>query len=54
MITGTELLNDLEAAKRKAELIEVVYPGNEIWPEVNYKLNEIIKLIKTDKLLYSW
>lgn len=54
MITGTELLSDLEAAKKKAEFVEVVYPGNEIWPDVNYKLNEIIKLIKTDKLLYSW
>ena len=54
MITGTELLSDLQEVKKKAEFVEVVYPGNEIWPEVNYKLNEIIKLIKTDKLLYSW
>jgi hypothetical protein len=54
MITGNELLKDLEEAKNKAELVEVVYPGNEIWPEVNYKLNEIIKLIKQDKRLYSW
>ena len=54
MITGTELLNDLQEVKKKAEFVEVVYPGNEIWSDVNYKLNEIIKLIKTDKLLYSW
>lgn len=54
MITGTELLNDLEAAKKKAELIEVVYPGNEIWPDVNYKLGEIIKIIKSDKKMYKW
>ena len=54
MITGTELLNDLEAAKKKAELIEVIYPGNEIWPDVNYKLGEIIKIIKSDKKMYKW
>lgn len=54
MINGTELLSDLQEVKKKAELVEVVYPGNEIWSDVNYKLDEIIKLIKNDKLLYSW
>ena len=54
MITGNELLNDLKEIKKKAEFVEVVYPGNEIWPDVNYKINEIIKLIETDKLIYSW
>ena len=54
MITGSELLNDLQEVKKKAELVEIIYPGNEIWPEVNYKLNEIINLIKKDKMLYSW
>ena len=54
MITGNELLKDLEEIKKKSELVEIVYPGNEIWSEVNYKLEEIIKLIKNDKRLYSW
>ena len=54
MITGSELLNNLQEIKKKAELVEVIYPGNEIWPEVNYKLSEIINLIKKDKILYSW
>ncbi len=36
MINGTELLSDLQEVKKKAELVEVVYPGNEIWSDVNY------------------
>ena len=54
MITGTELLNDLEAAKKKAELIEITYPGNEIWSEVNSKLRDLIDFIKSDKRMYKW
>lgn len=54
MITGNELLKDLESLKHKAEFVETTYPGNEIWKEVNSKLNEIVKLIKSDKKIYSW
>ena len=54
MITGTELLKDLEALKHKAEFVEITYPGNEIWKEINSKLSDIIKIIKSDKKLYQW
>ena len=54
MITGTELLNELESLKKKAEFVEITYPGNEIWSEVNSKLDELIKFIKSDKKLYKW
>jgi hypothetical protein len=54
MITGNELLKDLESLKKKAEFVEITYPGNEIWPIVNSKLTELIKFIKTDKNLYKW
>lgn len=30
MITGNELLKDLESLKKKAEFVEITYPGNEI------------------------
>ncbi len=54
MITGNELLKELEEVKKKAEFVEITYPGNEIWPEVNSKLNELIKFIKSDKRIYKW
>lgn len=54
MITGNELLSDLKLLKKKAELVESTYPGNEIWSDVNCKLEEIIKIIKSDKRMYQW
>jgi hypothetical protein len=54
MITGNELLKDLQALKKKAEFVEITYPGNEIWPEVNSKLKEVLQLIKSDKRIYQW
>lgn len=54
MITGNEVLKDLESLKKKAEFVEITYPGNEIWREVNSKLEELIKIIKSDKRMYRW
>lgn len=54
MITGNEVLKDLESLKKKAEFVEITYPGNEIWKEVNSKLEELIKIIKSDKRMYLW
>lgn len=54
MITGTELLKDLETLKKKAEFVEITYPGNKIWPEVNSKIRNIIEFIKSDKRMYGW
>ena len=54
MITGNEVLKDLESLKKRAEFVEITYPGNEIWREVNSKLEELIKIIKSDKRMYLW
>lgn len=54
MITGSELLRDLEAVKRKAEFVEITYVNNLIWPEINQKLNDLISLIKKDMKLYGY
>ena len=54
MITGNELLKELEEVKKKAEFVEITYPGNEIWPKVNSKLKELIQFIKSDKRIYKW
>ena len=54
MITGSELLQDLEAVKRKANIIETTYTNNIIWTEVNNKLNDIISLIKKDMRMYGY
>lgn len=54
MITGSELLKDLEEIKKKAEFVEIIYPNNEIWSKVNSKLSDVIKFIKSDKRMYKW
>lgn len=54
MITGSELLKEINEVKKKAEFVEITYPGNEIWSEVNSKLKEIIQLIKSDKRIFGW
>jgi len=48
------ILKELENTKKKVELIENLYPKNEIWLEVNSKLESIIQLIKKDKRIYRW
>ena len=54
MITGSELLKDLEKIKKKAEFVEITYPENDIWEDVNSKLFELIEFIKSDKRMYKW
>ena len=54
MITGSELLKDLEKIKKKSEFIQIVYPNNPIWEEVDSKLSELISLIKKDMKIYGY
>ena len=54
MITGSELVKDLEEVKKKAEFIEVTYVNNPLWPEVNNKLKELISLIKKDMRIFGY
>lgn len=54
MITGSELLKDLEQAKKKAEFVQITYPNNDIWPEVNQKLEDLILLIKSDMKMFGY
>ena len=54
MITGSKLLKELEEIKKKAEFVEITYPKNEIWSEVNSKLRDLIDFIKSDKRIYKW
>ena len=54
MITGSELLKDLEKIKKKSEFIQIVYPNNPIWAEVDGKLSELISLIKKDMKIYGY
>ena len=54
MITGSELLKDLEQIKKKAEFVEITYINNDIWPKVNQKLEDIITLIKSDMKMFGY
>jgi len=54
MITGSEILKDLQAIKKKAEFVEITYSNNNIWPEVNAKLNDIISLLKNDMKIFGY
>ncbi len=54
MITGNEILKELQTIKKKTEFAEVTYPNNDIWSEVNNKLKDIILLLKNDKRMFRY
>ena len=54
MITGVELLKELENVKKKAEFVEITYPNNSLWPVVNDRLEGIISLIKRDMKIFGY
>jgi hypothetical protein len=54
MVTGSELLKDLEKIKKKSEFIQIVYPNNSIWAEVDNKLGELISLVKKDMKIFGY
>lgn len=54
MITGSEILKDLQAIKKKAEFVEVTYPNNLLWPDVNKRLEELILIIKKDMKIFGY
>jgi len=54
MITGSEILKDLEAIKKKAEFAEITYSNNDIWSKVNEKLSDVISIIKKDMKVFGY
>ena len=54
MITGSEILKDLEAIKKKAEFVEITYSNNDIWTKVNEKLSDVISIIKRDMKIFGY
>ena len=54
MITGSEILKDLQTIKKKAEFAEITYPNNHIWSTINDKLENIILLLKNDKKIFGY
>lgn len=54
MITGNELLKDLETIKLKSEYIKNNLVNNKIWKKVDSMIEDTIKVIKTDKHMYRW
>lgn len=54
MITGNEILKDLQDLKKKVEFVEITYPNNDIWSLINKNLNETISLLKRDKKIFGY
>jgi hypothetical protein len=54
MITGSEILKDLEAIKKKTEFAEITYSNNDIWSKVNEKLSDVISIIKKDMKVFGY
>lgn len=54
MITGSEILKDLQTIKKKAEFAEITYPNNHIWVELNDRLENTISLLKCDKRIFGY
>ena len=54
MITGTEILGNLKTIKKKIDFLEITYPGNAMWPEVNKQLDSLISLINRDMKIFGY
>lgn len=54
MITGSEILKDLETIKKKAEFAEVIYSNNDIWPTINKELTTIIHILEKDMKMFGY
>lgn len=54
MITGSEILKELQAIKKKTEFTEITYPNNDIWPKVNASLSNIISSLKNDIKIFGY
>ena len=54
MITGSEILKDLEAVKKKAEFVEITYSNNDIWPTINRELANIIHILEKDMKMFGY
>ena len=54
MITGSEILMDLEKVKKKAEFAEITYSNNDVWSSVNERLQNIIYILKNDMKIFGY
>ena len=54
MITGSEVLGNLKTIKKKVDFLEITYPGNILWPEVNKQLENIISSINKDLRIFGY
>lgn len=54
MITGREILKDLEAIKKKVEFAEVTYSNNDIWPTISKELANIIHILEKDMKMFGY
>ena len=54
MITGTEVLGNLKTIKKKVDFLEITYPGNTLWPEVNKQLESLISTIGKDLKMFGY
>lgn len=54
MITGTEVLSNLKTIKKKVDFLEITYPSNTLWPEVNKQLENLISLINRDLKTFGY
>lgn len=54
MITGGEVIKDLDNVIKKVEFLRVTFPKNDLWPVIHTELQNILKVIKKDIKLYGY
>ena len=54
MITGNEVIKDLDNVIKKVEFLRITFPKNDLWPVVHTELQNILKVIQKDKNIYGY
>ena len=54
MITDNEIIKDLKNIMAKIEWMAVTYKNNDIWKQVDKKLENILTIISKDKKVYGY
>ena len=54
MITGSEVIKDLDDVIKKVEFLRITYPKNDLWPIIHSDLNCILTKIQKDRKIYGY
>ena len=54
MITGGEVIKDLDNVIKKVEFLRITFPKNDLWPKIQTELKGVLETIQKDKKIYGY